>query len=287
MSALDELLDKLETDWDFEAPPARDAVARAEAALGGSLPGELATFYSRADGASIGRVDMFTLDELIDVNRRRTKALKDVVLFASDGGDGFFLIDAGNKMKRGRSAVFWMDRGSTRAKGWVFAALDLPQFLGTAGAGETPWTAPSLGDVDLDAMQAALQAKPERWSGNPPAKGATTYEAGDRLGVLMPQELEVLLETSNGFTVPAAGVTVLGTDELEPVEGSTLPHGVPGAIWFARDDRGHRYAVSVIGWRESDGGDVVRVAPREPATDAPFIGTLPAVVVAWLDGRKP
>jgi hypothetical protein len=135
-------------------------------------------------------------------------------------------------------------------------------------------------------MVVTLSAHADRWTGNAPASGPTTYEAGIRLGVAMPKELETLLEISDGLVVVRAGVTILGTDELEPVEGVVVD-GLPAAIWFARDVRANRYAVSVVGWRGSDGGDVVRVPRRGSVRDAPFIGTLPEVIARWLEGSGP
>jgi hypothetical protein len=286
MSMIDQLIDEIEEQWDFEGPPAPGEIAAAEAVLGGPLPQPLADFYHRADGASIGHVDVFMLDEFRDVNKRRSGKDRDAVFFASDGADGFFLLDRDNRMKKGSGAVFWVDRGSRGTRGRVFAAPDLVAFLRLAAAGQTPWIAPSLADVDLDGMRAALETHHERWSGNPPAEGRTTFDAGFRLGVRMPDELEALLEISNGFRIPGAGLTVLGADELEPVAGTAVAGGRPGAIWFAQDDRGNRYAATVIGWRGSEGGDVVRVGAGESPGEAPIIGSLPAVVASWLEGEK-
>jgi hypothetical protein len=286
MSTIDKLIDELEEQWDFEGPPAPGEIAAAEEALGEPLPQPLMDFYRRADGASIGKVDIFTLDEFRDVNKRRSRKDRDAVFFASDGADGFLLLDLGNKMKKGRGAVFWVDRGSSGTKGRVFAAPDLISFLRLAAAEKTPWIAPSLADVDMDGMRAALETHRERWSGNPPAEGRTTFDTGFRLGVRMPDELEALLEISNGFRIPGAGLTVLAADELEPVAGTAVASGRPGAVWFAQDDRGNRYAATVIGWRESEGGDVVRVGAGESPNEAPIIGSLPAAVVSWLQGEK-
>jgi len=73
-NSFDTLIDRLENDWDFEDPATRAQLSRATAAAG-KMPPELQHFYERADGASIGGVDIFTLDdEFADVNARRTKA---------------------------------------------------------------------------------------------------------------------------------------------------------------------------------------------------------------------
>ena len=51
--------------------------------------------------------------------------------------------------------------------------------------------------------------------------------------------------------------------------------------------QGNGYAVMTIGWRGSEGRDVVRIAPGAAPADAPILGSLPAVMVAWLEGRQP
>jgi hypothetical protein len=283
--SLEELLEALEADWDFEDPATADELAAAEQALGGPLPEPLTQFYRRTGGASIGKVDVFWLDEFRDVNNRRSKAEKGVVFFASDGADGFFLLDVPGRMEHGKGAVFWVNRGAREPKHWVFTAPDFISFLTLAATGDTPWAAPSLGDVDLEAMIAALEAHRDRWTGNPGAIGSATFDAGPRLGVRVPNELEVLLEISNGFRIQGSGITVLDLDHVEPVPGATAD-GMPGALWFAADDQGNRYAVTVTGWRESAGGDVVRVAGDESPDRAPIVGSLPATVVAWLGGKQ-
>jgi hypothetical protein len=111
------------------------------------------------------------------------------------------------------------------------------------------------------------------------------YDAADRLGVRLPDELEALLELSDGLSIPGAGVTLRSIANLQPVEGAATPQGRPGAIWFGEDTAGNRYAVTVSDWREPDGGRVVRVASGEAPAGAPIIGSLPAVVTAWLEGE--
>jgi hypothetical protein len=66
-----------------------------------------------------------------------------------------------------------------------------------------------------------------------------------------------------------------------------VAHGFAGALWIGIDSTGNRYALTMADWRESEGGEVVRVGPGESAETAPIIGQLAAVVVAWLEGKKP
>lgn len=101
------VIDSLEGDWDFGERASPDAGDHAAQMIGG-LPAEVAALYARADGGSVGTVDLFWLDELTDANKHRPKALAKATFFASDGGDGFFLVDGGNALKRGTTAIYWL-----------------------------------------------------------------------------------------------------------------------------------------------------------------------------------
>jgi cell wall assembly regulator SMI1 len=283
--AVDTVIDDLEKEWDFEDPATPADLTRAEQALGRPLPEPLAAFYRRADGAEIGSVDVFTTEEFSDVNKHRAKAQAGAVFFASDGADGFFLLDVGDRMKKGKGAIFWTDRSDDRVKRWVYNAADFSAFLRIAASGKTSWSAPSLGDVDLAQMIDAVKRHPDRWVGRAPAEFAAIRDAGVRVNVLLPQEIEELMEISNGFEFPASEVTVYGVTGIEPVPGTTKDTGRPGALWFAEDRAGVRYALTTIGWRDSEGGEVVRVGHGESPDAAPIIGSLPAAVVAWLEGK--
>jgi len=127
-----------------------------------------------------------------------------------------------------------------------------------------------------------LASTRDRWHGSPPADVVALFEAADRVRVLLPRELESLLEAANGLEIPAVGVTIESTSTIAPVEGTRIAAGQPGAIWFARKADGTRFAVTVSGWREADEGRVVRISPGTQPADAPLMGTLPDVVRQWL-----
>ena len=110
---------------------------------------------------------------------------------------------------------------------------------------------------------------------------------GERVNVLIAKELQKLLLVADGLAIPAVGIVVRDAASIAPVVGTTGDDGHPEALWFANDAQGNGYAVMTIGWRGSDGGDVVRIAPGAVPVDAPILGSLPAVIVAWLEGRQP
>ncbi|MEO6772032.1 MAG: SMI1/KNR4 family protein [Kofleriaceae bacterium] len=252
-----------------------------------NLPIELEQFYARADGADVDDVSIFMIDdELIDANRQRTPSLRPFVFFASDGGDGFFAIDTQGKLNRGIGAVFWADRSSSNTRSWIYSARTLGEFLEAVVAGQKPWKAPSLSQVELSEMAAAFAAHRDRWTGGPPLGLAETVAAGRRVNVRFPRELNAVLETANGVEIPAVGVTLYDRDKITAVDGA-IANGRTGALWIGEDDIGNRYALSIRDWRGPDGSEVVRVAPGGSAETAPIIGQLAAVVVAWLDRRKP
>jgi hypothetical protein len=209
------------------------------------------------------------------------------VFFASDGGDGFFAIDTQAKLKHGIGAVYWADRGSAALRSWIYCAASFAAFLEALGVGAKPWKASSLAQVDLDAMAAAFAKHHDRWTGGAPLGPAETIDAGRRVNVRFPRELNAVLETANGIEVPDVGLSLFDRDSITAVEGSIRDNGRPGALWIGKDTDGNRYALTMIGWRDSEGSEVVRVGPGQSAETAPIIGQLAAVVVAWLEGKKP
>jgi hypothetical protein len=284
---LEQILAEHADKWDLYEPATDAQRASARAAIK-NLPIELEHFYAHSDGADIGDVSIFQIDdELLGVNTARTPKTRPFVFFASDGGDGFFAIDTQAKLKHGVGAVYWADRSSASLRSWIFCAASFAAFLQVLGTGATPWKARSLADVDLDQMVATLEAHHDRWTGGMPLELGDTFDAGIRVGVRFPTSLNTLLGVANGLRIPGAGVTIFDQDKITAVEGSTRENGRPGALWIANDADGNRYALTMIGWRGSEGSDVVRVGPGESAETAPIIGQLAAVVVAWLEGKKP
>jgi len=92
--------------------------------------------------------------------------------------------------------------------------------------------------------------------------------------VRVTNELSALLEVANGLEIPSVGVTLFDEGRIEPVENTTKDSGRPGALWIGSDRQGNRYALTTIGWRGSEGAEVMRIAPGQTANDAPIIGSL-------------
>jgi hypothetical protein len=283
---LDQILAKHADKWDLYEPATDAQRATARASIK-NLPIELEHFYARSDGADIGGISIFHVDdELLDANNARTAKTRPFVFFASDGGDGFFAIDTQAKLKHGVGAVYWADRGSASLRSWIYCASSLAAFLEALGAGATPWKARSLANVDLDQMMRSFETHRDRWTGGTPLELGDTFDAGIRVGVRFPTSLNTLLSVGNGLSIPGVGVTLFDQDSVAAVEGA-VAHGFAGALWIGIDSTGNRYALTMADWRESEGGEVVRVGPGESAETAPIIGQLAAVVVAWLEGKKP
>lgn len=287
MPTLDQIIAAAESKWDLYEP-ATDAQRAAARTAIKNLPVELEQFYARSDGADIGDVSIFQIDdELVGVNSNRIPAMRPYVFFASDGGDGFFAIDTQGKLKHGVGAVFWADRSSSNTRAWICAAPSFAAFLSEIIAGRKPWHKSSLAQVDLAAMATAFAKHHDRWTGGPPLGPAETVDASRRVNVRFPRELDAVLEIANGIEIHNVGVSLLDRDSIMAVEGSIRENGRPGALWIGRDADGNRYALTMINWRGSEGSDVVRVGPGESAETAPIIGQLAAVIVAWLEGKKP
>lgn len=102
------------------------------------------------------------------------------------------------------------------------------------------------------------------------------------------EALEQLLLTADGFEIPGVGVIVRDAGSLAGVADMLDADGHPNAVWFAADARGNGYAViPVAGWRDAAADDAIRITGGQSPGDAPIIGSLPAVVVAWLEGKQP
>ena len=116
-------------------PAQREAAFEAVLFGGGPLmTKELLAAYTHVAGLSLGAddgslTDIFSPDEFIDVNNEQPRfrqAHPSVVLFASDGGDGFYGVDVDGSKHGVVGAALWIDRHSTESK---VVAPSLPQFL--------------------------------------------------------------------------------------------------------------------------------------------------------------
>jgi hypothetical protein len=285
MRTFEQIIATLAADWDLGAPTTPAQRARARGAVK-NLPIELEQLYAAGDGAYVRDVTIFSIDdELVDTNAERTRTTRPFVFFATDGGDGVFAIDTQGKLKRGVGAVFWAERGSTQTRTFVYCGANLAAFLDAVIAGQTSWKAPSLERADANAMIAALAAHRDRWTGGPAVDEVELFDTGFRVNVRLPNALRELLKIGNGIVFQAPGVALYTCDRIGAVEGA-VADDLTGALWIG-EAGDSRYALTLSGWRGSAGEEVVRVAPGEQPATAPIIGPLPAVVIAWLDGRKP
>ena len=253
-------------------------------ATGVDLDGELRPMYEAWNGGSVGAVNVYDLDDVAEVNPDLREGIPFGLFFGDDGGDGAFFVDLDGSLGKAGS-IYWASRGALIPADSVPVGDSLGDFLESAGRGERRWNGLSIRSHGIDDMKAALQRHRDRWQsqGIPSASDVTK---GLWAAKGMPREMHNLLREAGAPRFPGVGVTVLPMDEMTPVEGATDSDGDPGAYWFARDEDGVRYAVTAMGWRDADGGRVVRVAPGEDPTTAPIIGPMPRVVIDWLEGRK-
>jgi hypothetical protein len=268
-------------------PPDPARLAALQGRLSHDLPGFLRELYTRTGGGTVGRVDVFDLDELEDVNlhqRGYGEALPSALFFASDGADGFFFVDGSGTLGHGTGAVYWVSRGGVRPDLCRYCAADVPSFLRDAAEGKVTWTGKALRqDPSLDVRE-LLAAYRDRYGGRSPPKGAwAPGEAGRRLGVRLPDALADLLDTSDGLRIDRAGVTVFPAAQITAVPAIVDAEGRPELLWFAEEDNGRRWAVATGPWRKLQEGDVVSVNPGEDPAQAPRKGPLAAVLARWLE----
>jgi cell wall assembly regulator SMI1 len=276
-----DIWDQLGEAWDPERPPKAATLARALTKLGFNLPLELAALYARADGGTLGRIDIFTLKELIDANAalRRRPQWTSTIFFGSDGADGFFGIDTEGRVGAGPGAIVWVDRGMPLVRMSVPSGPDFAWFLKSVAAGETPWLAPTFSERAIARMRAALKEAGSNVERREGADFNDVHDVGLRVGVGLPEELKELLQLSNGLKI--GGVKLYGIDEISAVPGAVV-HDMPGALWIGEDDKGDRYALTMISWREPEGGVVLRLKAGEPPEAGEILGPLTEVVTNWI-----
>jgi hypothetical protein len=286
---LRQLVTTLGEAWEPEPALSLEAVVLIEAALNRPLPAPLRALYQIANGATVYPVEIFTIRELIDVNQSAHPAVPSAVFFASDGADGFFLVDVDNSMGTGPGAVLWIDRGFIAPGAARPCAPDLFAFLADVGRGQQVWLDESraLGQQDLKAMVGALRAHPERWLGGAPAPLVDIFARGRDLGASLPKALQALLSISNGLVIPKAQIEIWPLAQIEAVQGRELQPGMPEALWFAEDQQARRYALTLLGGRTPYSNDVLMVRADETAPErfatVPLLGSLPRMVLNWLE----
>jgi hypothetical protein len=292
MSNLERVVSELGQKLGLSAPAGDAELAAARLAAGRQIPAELEEYWRLGGFASsIGQVNFFSRKDFLDVSLDQKSHpadyLPSAIYVASDGGDGCFFVDTDDSLGRGAGAVFWTDRALRVPSQTVPVGKTIAEFLAAVGAGQHPWVGPNLRAIEMASLKVALDQCRDRWHGHAPAEEEALWDASERIGVRLPIELERLLGIADGMTIPAAGMTVYGQARLAPVDTALDLQGQPRAIWFAEDSHGGRYAVTLAGWREPDGGQVVQVQPGELPQQGPLLGPLPRVMVEWLEQGKP
>ncbi|HEY3499611.1 MAG TPA: SMI1/KNR4 family protein [Polyangiaceae bacterium] len=280
------ILAKLGTRWDPHGPPSSNALAHSETAIGRRLPARLRELYSLVDGGMVEPVEIFTLAELRDVNRSLRERWPGLVFFAGDGADGFFAVDVdGSLIERG--SVLWLDRSSIQREEAVPCADGVPELLERVARGEEPWRGPSLAEAARQRAFDALDRFADRWTSRGAGKDpADLLRTKRRVGVRLPSPLSELLQRTDGLFIERAGVTLYAADRIEPVN-LLDDDGFPCALWIGEDQKGRRYAVTIIGFRAPEEGWVVRVEPGGDVATAPLLGSLYGVLRKWIDGDDP
>jgi hypothetical protein len=281
------LMMRLGEAWEPNPAPAEGALDRATRTVKAPMPAELRAIYERANGATVGQVDVFTLGEYEDVNKTLAKKMRFATFFASDGSDGFFFVDRDDALHRGQGAVFWVDRGHVARGECIPCGVALYPFLLSAGAGLVTWDGPRLKEDSGGRLKAALAKHAAHVEARPPAAMADLLRASDRVGVFLPESLRQFLRVADGLV--AGDVTLFGCASVQASEERS-PSGHPVAVWFGERAGGIRYAASVVDWRDEEGGRTVVVAPGQKLADAPLrapvVDFVADLVEAVAGGRK-
>jgi hypothetical protein len=260
-----------------------EAFTAVRVATGIDLPGELRAMYEAWTGGAVGAMNVYDLLDVAEVNPDLREAIPFGLFFGDDGRDGAFFVDHDGVLGQ-KGAVYGTNRGTLVPADSVPVGDSLSDFLASAGRGERRWDGKSIRDRDIDELRASFEQHRDRWQSHGIPSPSQVMEAL-RAAKSMPREMHVLQRTAGSPRFPGVGVTVLPMAEMTAVEGAIDADGDPGAYWFATDEDGVRYAITAIGWRDPDGGRVLRVAPGEDPATAPIIGSMPRVVIDWLEGR--
>ena len=251
----------------------------------GNVPTELVDLYRRMDGANVGRVEIHDLDLFEEANGRRSADRRWAVEFAGDGGSGAFFVDSEDRLGGGRGAVYWKELADDTPAESRFIARDVPGLLRWAAtASGHPGDLPAVRGRRIAAMTDAFASHRSAWIGQPGASWVALRDDEDHVGWPLPEDLKRLYMVTDGARIPSVGVTILPRAELHPLAGEDTGQGPP-AVVFALGPPDVRYAVTIQGWREPDGGHVIRLDPGADPAVAPLLGPLPDLVVGWLAGK--
>ncbi len=288
-----DLLNAIGDQWEIRQPSDPDDITRVFDSLPNTPPPDLRALYAFSNGGYLGDVAIFVLFELQNVNQQPALfgSFPSAIYFASDGGDGFFMIDTGDDLGFGVNCIFWCDRSALQRDYCVPCGVSLVGFLQSVARGERPWDGDTVRKLGVRHMQQALEAHAGQWIASPPATPGEVRRAGQQAGAAVPVVLRDLLLISDGITFGGSGVTIASAAQLiglgEPVTEANLSP----AVLFARDAVFH-YALTTGVWNEQAGvpptgdGYVLRFRLGQSLDRAENIGWLPDVVGRWLERQE-
>lgn len=285
-----DLLHELGDQWQVGQPSDPDEVTRVLHGLPNTPPPSLRALYDFSNGGYLGDVAIFVLFELENVSRQQHlfEHFPSAIFFASDGGDGFFMIDTGNDLGFGADHVFWCDRGALQRDYCVPCGESLVAFLRRVARGERPWDGETVRQIGVRRITQALDAHTGQWIGSLPATFGEVRQAGQQVGAAIPVVLREMLKVSNGITFGGSGVTIAPAAQLIGLGQPVTEANLSPAVLFARDSAYH-YALTTGVWGKQGGvpalgeGVVLRFRLGQSLEQAEMIGWLPDVVERWLE----
>ena len=260
------------------APPAEElAAARAEAAM----PDELAAIYSVCDGLELETLDVFDLGDFVDVNSDPSlfKELPDVVFFASDRADGFFLLDPNDTLGCDPNAVYWADRGVLEPDSCRRVASELESFLQRAAADESVTEGPEVGALSLERLFATIAAHPEQVETRAGFGEVEALMAARRSDLPITFGLIDFYARYDGLYLKAMGLTVFSLERLGAISGET---GIV-ALSFGRDQAGRRYGLTIGGWRGFAPNRLFVVRDASELESVAILGRFSDVLSEWIE----
>lgn len=266
-------------------PPAHTSKALARAQAVAPLPLALEALYARADALRVGGVELFQLDDYVDVNRDRSHfgELAEGIFVASDLASGWFFVDAADALGLGPDFVHWCDRGSMTADDCVPAAPSLIDLLEAAERGESPWLAPMLGDRAVARLRDLL-ARSRAVATRAPLDPSRLREPGRPPLTL---RLADILLAADGVLLPRSGRELLPYESMTPVPGSVPREGDLPAVWIGRGPQGVRYGSTAdTGWQGWPGDRLFAVAPGQSLHEAVLLGRTADVWSHWIQADE-
>jgi len=290
VSDMRDLLNQIGDQWEIGQPSDPDEVTRVFEALPNTPPPSMRALYDFSNGGYLGDVAIFVLFELQNVNQQQHlfETFPSAVFFASDGGDGFFMIDTGNDLGFGADHIYWCDRSALQRDHCVPCGESLVEFLRIVARGDRPWDGDTIRQIGVQQMAQTLDAHTGQWISNPPATFGEVRQAGQQVGAAIPVVLRELLKLSNGITFGGSGVTVAPAAQLIGLGQPVTEANLSPAVLFARDAAYH-YALTTGVWSEQSGvpalgeGYVLRFRLGQSLEQAEVIGWLPDIVQRWLE----